>query len=159
MQEIPNWIIKVIKTEKLICRTCKEEFEVENLVSIGIQESSEPPHKDKLCIGMFCSRCKEIVIFELRETTLVNFAFEILDQETDNKIKKISKKVIDSKFSLPKDKKRKRSKRSKITLKEIEEIRKFLKPKDLKHEEFLIALGMSPSEIKKYNYKRTKPEK
>ncbi len=156
MQEIPKWIIKVIEMDKLICRNCKFRFCSDNLMSISIQESSRPPHQDYLCIGLYCNSCKELIIFELKEMTLINFAFEILDQETSDKIKKKSKidasdnlNNLDNKMPI-----RRKKKRSKITSKEIEDIKDFLKTPDLSHEEFLIALGMLPEEIKKYYYRK-----
>jgi hypothetical protein len=130
-------------------------------MSIGIQESSKSPHNDYLCIGMFCKNCKELIIFELKEMSLINFAFEVLDQETSNKINKKSKddkSKIFEEMDMPevkrKVRKRKRNEKSKISVKEINDVKKFLKPKDLPHEEFLIAMGMLPEEIKKYNYKK-----
>lgn len=156
MQEIPKWIIRVIEKEKLECRNCKKGFNVNSLISISIQESSKPPHSDYLCIGLYCKSCEELIIFELKEMTLIDFAFEILDQETANKIKKKSKNEPLSILNPDGNKRSRRrvSKKSKITLKEVTDVRKFLKPKDLPYEEFLIALGMQPSEIKKYNYKK-----
>ena len=159
MQEIPKWIIKVIEMEKLECRNCKKKFEADNLMSISIQESSNPPHKDYLCIGLYCRTCKELIIFELKEMSLIDFAFETLDQETSNKIQKRSMvgepSILDSSDDHKVKRRRKKStgKKSKITLKEVDDVRKFLKPKDLPYAEFLIALGMLPEEIKKYNYK------
>jgi len=161
MKEIPKWIIKVIEREKLNCRHCKKNFNVDNLMSIGIQESSRSPYGDYLCIGMFCTVCKELLIFELKEMTLIDFAFEILDQETSNKIKKNIKKDEQSQSEqseqsdqlIKKKARRKSTDKSNITSKEITEVRNFLKDKNLLHEEFLIALGMSPEEIKTYNYK------
>ena len=159
MQEIPKWIIKVIEMEKLECRNCNKKFDADNLMSISIQESSKPPHKDYLCIGLYCRNCKELIIFELKEMSLIDFAFETLDQETSNKIQKKSKDDEPAVSTSSKEKKairrgKKSAKRSKITLQEVNDVRKFLKPKDLTHEEFLIALGMLPEEIKKYNYKK-----
>ncbi len=160
MKEIPSWIIKVIETENLVCRNCNNEFTVKNLISIGIQDSTKPPHRDTLCIGMFCSKCEDLIIFELKEMTLIDFAFETLDQKTSNKIEKqedeAKKEIIDILDSLEQNKgrKRKRVKKSRITKKEIDEVRAFLKPKDLLHEEFLIAMGMLPEDIVKYNYKK-----
>jgi hypothetical protein len=157
MQEIPNWIIKVIEKEKIECKGCGQQFDVDNLMAISIQESSRAPHKDYLCMGLYCAKCKELMLFELKEMTLVEFAFEILDQETSDKIKKKPKSDIPA-IIKPENKKvkkvRKRRKKGNITQKEVVEARKFLKPKDLLHEEFLIALGMLPSEIEKYNYKK-----
>lgn len=164
MQEIPNWIIKVIEKESLKCRGCKEELNIDNLISISIQESSKPPHKDYLCIGLYCIKCKKLIIFEIKEMSLIDFAFEILDQETSDKIKKKSKddvsafmKSTDTYFDPPpanKTRRKKTNKKSNITLKEIEKARNFLKPKDLLHEDFLLALGFLPEEIEKYNYRK-----
>ncbi len=155
MQEIPNWIIKIIETEDLVCRACKKKFYVDDLMSISVQESSSSPYSDFLCIGMFCGKCKELIIFELKEMTLIDFAFEIIDQETSNKIKK-NKKEITAVNSAGGSKRKKRTevKKSKITLKEVEDIRKFLKTKGLLHEDVLIAMGMLPEDIGKYNYKK-----
>ena len=47
----------------------------------------------------------------------------------------------------------KKSKNSKITLKDIRETVKVLSPKDLKHESFLEMLGMPPEEIMEYREK------
>jgi hypothetical protein len=159
MKEVPRWIIGVIEEEKLACRLCGKEFGEEDLLSLGIQESSKPPHDDALCVGMFCPTCKELIIFEIKQQMgLVEFAFEILDQETTNKVKK---KKMSPRKTLKKGEssKRKRRPTSKITKKEIDEIKEFLKPEDLLHEEMLIAMGMLPSEIKKYSYKKPRPEK
>lgn len=156
MQEIPNWIIKVVEMEKLKCKTCDVRFHGDNLTSISIQESSRFPHSDYLCIGLYCGKCEELMLFELKEMSLIEFAFEILDQETSDKIKKKSKDDVPAIAKIENKKTRKRRKRKKgnITRKEVLEVRKFLEPEDLSHEEFLIALGMLPEEIKKYNYKK-----
>ena len=159
MEEIPAWIIKVVEIEELGCRTCGKRFTVDNLMSIGIQESSKPPHKDTLCIGLFCSKCKELIIFELKEMSLLHFAFDILEQETDNPIRKKNSGKRHFPVSNKKERpKRKKVRRSKITLKELKESVKFLKEVET-HEEFMLAMGMSLEELRKYDYKRTKPEK
>lgn len=155
MQEIPNWIIKVIEVEKLKCRDCNKKFSSDNLMTIGVQESSRSPHKDYLCIGLYCTKCEELMVFELKEMSLIGFAFEILDQETSDKIKKKSRDDVPT-YTRPENKKvaKRKRKKSSITRKEVLEARAFLEPEDLPYEEFLIALGMQPSEIKKYNYKK-----
>ena len=153
MQEIPNWIIKVIEKEKLGCRNCNKRFNVDNLTSISIQESTRPPHKDYLCIGLYCGDCKDLILFEIKEMSLIDFAFEILDQETSDKIRKRSKDDTPALAKSEKKKNRKR-KKSNITSKEVAEAKKFLETEDLTHEEFLIALGMLLEQIKKYNYKK-----
>jgi hypothetical protein len=154
MQEIPNWIIKVVEMEKLRCKTCDARFHGDNLMSISIQESSRSPHKDYLCIGLYCGECKELMLFELKEMSLVEFAFEILDQETSDKIRKKSKDDVPAIAKKEKKTRKRKRKKGNITRKEVAEARKFLESEDLSHEEFLIALGMLPEEIKKYNYKK-----
>ena len=160
MQEIPKWIFKVIEMEDLKCRECKKIFTSDNLMSISIQESSHPPHRDFLCIGLFCKKCKELMIFELKEMSLVEFASDIVDQEISNNIeKKVKNKMPAITGDSNGTSTKKRRKKSKITLKEINEIKKFLKPKNLTQEELLIAMGMSPVEIEQYNFKKEEPDK
>ena len=160
MKEIPKWIIKVIEKEDLVCGKCKIQFTIENLMSIGIHESTRSPHLDTLCIGMMCSECNELIIFEIKEMSLIDFAFEMLDKETSNKVEKKTKKdtvrdiIDDLEKGQIKRRKKKRVKKSNITLEEVKEVRKFLETKDLSHEDFLMALGMLPEEIDKYNYKK-----
>ena len=154
MQEIPSWILKLIELEGLKCRECKSTFTSDHLMSISIQESSQPPHKDFLCIGLYCPDCKELMIFEIKEMSLVTFAFDIIDQETENKIEKKSNKKASASSSIGEKRKKRKKRKSKITKKEIDDIRKFLEPEDLDHEQMLLAMGMSPNEIDKYNYKK-----
>lgn len=158
MQEIPKWIIEVIDEEKLTCRQCKGDFKSNNLMSIGIQESSKSPHNDYLSIGLFCRECKELMIFELKPMTLIDFSFEILEQETSNRIKKKSKEDTPAMVSDRGKKKIKRlmSQKSRITSKEVDDVRKFLKPKDLSYDDILSAMGMLPEDIKRYNSKEEK---
>ena len=157
MEQVPKWIFKLIDVEGLRCRGCNKVFISSDLMSISIQESSQPPHKDFLCIGLYCHDCEELMIFELKEMSLVEFAFDIVDQETTHKIKKKSKKDILNTFNNFSQKKRR--KKSKITLREINEIKEFLKPSDLKHVDLLTAMGMSLSEINKYNFKKGNKKK
>ena len=156
MQHIPSWIIKVVKDEKLTCSRCKKLFKVDDLMSIGIQESSRSPYNDTLCIGMFCPTCKDLTIFELKEMSLIEFAFEVVEQETDNKIGKRSQRTSSSMLrqsSSVSKKKKGLKQKSKITSKEIRDCVKFLR--DHNHEDFLISLGMSMEEIKKYSYRKS----
>ena len=158
MEEVPTWIIKVIEVEQLGCRGCNRRFLVDDLVSIGIQESSKVSHKDILYIGLFCAKCKELIIFELKEMSLLQFAFEILEQETDDRVKKIDKRYPPSRKDGVIRRKRKKVNKSKITLKELKENVKFLQKIET-HEEFMLAMGMSLEELRQYDFKRKKPEK
>ena len=169
MKDVPQWIVRIIEGENLSCNKCKKTFSKKQLMAIGIQESSLAPHDDTLCVGMYCSDCKEMTIFELKEMSLVEFAFEILEKETQPDNKKsgtIRKRSTDNK----KDEEKKsddsntlrrvgagskRNRKSKISQKEVNDTVKFLKSVKT-HEEFLVAMGLSPEEIVKYNYK---PEK
>ena len=78
MKDIPQWVIKIVETDSLYCNKCKKIMKKDNLISIGIQESSIEPYCDKLCIGLHCNECKDMTIFEIKEMSLIEFAFEIL---------------------------------------------------------------------------------
>jgi len=98
--------------------------------------------------------------------TLIEFAFEILDKETE--VKKTGSAVIPDEDTGKKDVlkellsdrhggKKHVNKKSKITKKEVNEVVRFLK--DTKtHEDFLLAMGMSPEQISKCNYKKGEEE-
>lgn len=157
MQQIPSWIMKIIKDEKLTCNRCKGRFKVDNLMSIGIQESSREPHNDTLCIGMFCPGCKDLTIFELKEMALIEFAFEIMEQETDDKIKKRSKKSSPAILKKPSLTPTPVDQKSRITLRDVQETAKFLETHN--HEDCLSAMGFSKKEIEKYSYHKPKTRK
>jgi len=161
MKNIPEWVVKVIKTDSLNCNKCRVLFKMDSLISIGIQESSLEPHEDKLCVGMYCDNCKEMTIFELKEMTLIEFAFEILEKETEPKDRKEKNKIINNPLDIlgenKKVKRRKPIPRSKITKKEIRDSVKFLGSIKT-HEEFLVAMGLSPEQIKQYDYKKSDEE-
>lgn len=161
MKNIPEWIIKVVETDKLHCNKCSKVLGVDDLTSLGIQESAVSPHNDKLCVGLSCPKCKDITIFELKEMSLIEFAFEILDKETEAKKEPESnKEKRDVLRELASDRPQRRKsvqRQSKITKKEVNEVVKFLN--DTKtHEDFLVAMGMSPEQISKYNYKKGEEE-
>jgi len=159
MRDVPEWITRIIKTEDLYCNKCKDLFNLDNLISVGIQQSSMEPHDDKLCVGMFCAACREITIFELKDMSLVEFAFEILEKETEPRDdKKSSNKIMKQSSNIEGGKRRRLvSNKSKITKKDLNEAVRFLK--NIKtHEEFLVAMGMSPEQINQYSYKKFKEE-
>jgi len=159
MKDIPGWVIKVIETNDLNCNKCKKILSVDRLISIGVQESAIAPHTDKLCIGLNCLKCKEMTIFEIKDMSLIEFAFELLDKETETEKPKKKSKSRDvlKELSSEKSSSRRKSKnmKSKITKREVNEVARFLKNANT-HEDFLVAMGMSPEQISKYNYKKGK---
>lgn len=159
MKNIPEWVIKIVESDDLYCNKCRKTLKVKHLISIGVQESNVEPHIDKLCIGLNCPECREMTIFELREMTLIEFAFELLDKETQTfKSKKISrKKDVFKDLTSHKSSKKIANKRSKITKREVTDIVRFLKNAKT-HEDVLVAMGLSPEQISKYNYKQGEEE-
>lgn len=157
MKNIPKWVIKIVETNDLSCNKCKKVMKTDHLISIGVQVSAVEPHCDKLCIGLNCPDCREMTIFELKEMSLIEFAFELLDKETEHKkVEKnsIQKRDILKELAGEKQPRRRSSKqKSKITKKEVNEVVRFLKATKT-HEEFLVAMGLSPEQISKYNYKK-----
>ena len=161
MKDIPEWIIRMIEADNLYCNKCRKTLRVEHIISMGVHESSVEPHDDKLCVGVSCPECKDVTIFELKEMSLVEFAFEILDKGTkpEKPKKKVDKGTDILKELTGKKPARKRrvSKKSKITKKEVSDIARFLKNTKT-HEELLVAMGLSPEQISKYNYKKGEKE-
>ena len=163
MKDIPEWIVRMVEADNLYCNKCKKTLRVEHIISMGIHESSVEPHNDKLCIGVSCPYCNDVTTFELKEMSLLKFAFEILDNgATSDKPKKKSKDketdILKELSGKKPTRKRLVSKRSKITKKEVNEVRRFLNGAKT-HEDVLIAMGMSPEEISKYSYKKGKDKK
>ncbi len=164
MRDIPEWIVRMVEADNLYCNKCRKTLKVEHVISMGIHESSVEPHDDKLCVGVCCPHCKDITIFELKEMSLVEFAFEILDKGTrpekkkgwEQKDKKSEKRDVLKEISGRKPtRKRIVNKKSKITKKEVNEVRRFLNSAKT-HEDVLVAMGMSPEQISKYSYKKGK---
>ena len=94
--------------------------------------------------------------FELNEMTLLDLAFEILEeqskvQDTQNR------KDLDEEMGVADNKKSKKI-RSKITVKEIKKSVSLLNKLET-HDDFLMALGMSLEEIESYKLKRHKKRK
>ena len=149
MRDIPEWIIKMVEADDLYCNKCRKTLKVEHIISTGIHESSVEPYDDKFCVGMSCPECKDVTIFELKEMSLIEFAFEILGKGSNLEKKKKKKKDILKEISgLQHSRKRIVNKKSKITKKEVNEVRRFLNNAKT-NEDFLVAMGMSPEQISK----------
>lgn len=166
MHHVPTWILNLIEREDLLCHQCNILFKLSNLMSIGIQESNQKPHNDMLCIGMFCSKCQELTIFEIKEMNLLEFSFEIVGKKTEDKVRVEKAEEEDDVEENRDDKKRHEihsnkkpiRTRSKITSKEVQDSVKFLNSIKT-HEEFLVAIGLSPEDIKKYSFNRNEDNK
>ena len=173
MKDLPSWIRKILTSDNLTCGRCDKIFNHKELISVGIQKSSRRPHKEILFIGIACDKCGEMTIFELQEMGLLNLAFEIIEEQTEeytNKKKRELDKEINSTRKRPGQQDRQNNQqnnnnqqhqqiiRSKITRKEIKEDIRILN--NIKyHEDFLVALGMSLDDIEKYRFKKRKKRK
>ena len=173
MKDLPSWIRKILNSDNLTCGRCDKIFSRKELISVGIQKSSRKPHKEILFIGIACDICGEMTIFELQEMSLLNLAFEIIEEQTEEFTNK-KKRELDNEMSNNSIRKRpgqpnnrqqsnqqnqqQKMITSKITRKEIKEDVKILN--NIKyHEDFLVALGMSLDDIEKYRFKKRKKRK
>ena len=164
MNNLPQWIKKILKEEKLTCGKCGRVFEPQELLSVGIQKSSKNASKEVLALSIFCKPCDEMTIFEIQEMTLLDLSFDVLSEQSEKQIEN-AKKELDEEMGIvskskPEPKPKPRSSiskkpRSKITLKEIRDTVKFLNEIDT-HDDLLLAMGMSLEEIEKYNIKPKK---
>jgi hypothetical protein len=150
MQNLPQWIKKILTENKLTCGKCGRVFDAKELLSVGIQKSSRPPHKEVLALGIFCDSCNEMTIFELQEMTLLDLSFDVLAEQSGKQVEQITKES-NKEMRIEKKNKiiSKRTKRSKITLREIRETTKFLNEIN-NHDDLLLAMGMTIKEIEKY---------
>lgn len=139
MKDVPQWIEKFLDEGKINCGRCNKKFGASDLVSVGIQEGAENPDDDMLALGVYCEDCHEMTIIELKEMSLMDLAFEII--ESDKRQDKDEKKNIATK------------KKSKITDEEVRQAKLFLSAMKY-NTELLEAMGMSPEEINKYEFKK-----
>jgi len=151
MKDLPNWIKKILDKDNLTCGVCNNLVTAKNLVSVGIQKSNKKPHNEVLCIGTICDSCKEMTVFELNEMTLLDLAFEILEEQSRVQDEKKGNSVGEE-IHNPVERNSKMTK-SKITKTEIKDSAEFLN--SIKnHDEFLLALGMSLEEIESYKIQK-----
>jgi len=159
MEHIPPWILAALKKEKLRCHKCNNLFTYNHLKALGIRDSFKNVNEQSLFIELICSKCKEMTLFELQEMNLLDLSAEIIDGiGTEEDIKEIKEGLASMSDSDDIKKEKifpKKKKRSKITLKEINDHRRFLNGCKT-HEEVMIAMGISPEEIEKYNFKENK---
>ena len=156
MQDLPLWIEEFIRKEKPTCINCDRVLMLKNLISVGIQRNAKVK-KDKLCLGMNCSECGELTLFEIKEMGLLDLAYDVWEEASDNMpeddFEPPSKNKSDNKKSSGKMSSRNKKSKSKITIKETHDIKRFLN--NIKyHEDMLIAMGMTPEEIDKFVYKK-----
>lgn len=151
MKDLPDWIRKVVEEDSLTCGACDKGVTLKELFSVGIKKSVKKPHNEVLAIGLECRHCKEMTFFEFNEMTLLDLAFEILEEESKVSDKK-NRKELDEEMGVSKGRKSNRV-RSKITVKEIKKSVEMLNKLET-HDDFLMALGMSLEEIDSYKLKK-----
>lgn len=81
MNDIPAWIIAFLRKKTIKCGLCHSEFGEDSLISVGIQESVADANKEMLTIGLYCKKCHEITLAEIKEMSLVDLSIEILENE------------------------------------------------------------------------------
>lgn len=145
MKNVPDWVLKLLSSGKISCAKCSKNFDQDDLISVGVQESVENPHEDMLVLGALCKHCHEITMVELKQMSLLDLAFEII--ESDNTESQESSNPKSSSSN-----QHQKNIKSKITEKDVKEAREFLK-KMKYNDELLYAMGMSPEEVSKYNIK------
>ncbi len=152
MKDLPHWVKKILDNDNLTCGVCDKVVSLKDLFSMGIQKSSVKPHRETLFVGIVCKACKEMTLFELKEMTLLDFAFEILEEQSKAQSKN-NRKELDKEMKTSSRSKKVKKTKSKITLKEIKNSVAFLNKIET-HDDFLMALGMSIDQIESYKLKK-----
>jgi hypothetical protein len=167
MKYVPHWVIDALLSKKFKCHNCKKVFTYKNVRGLGIRESHSETDKEHFFLELECVECRKITFFEMQEMNIVDLSEEILaeiDADLDameaaeskdiDMSPKMKKKLKEEFDEMPKKNcKTQKKETSKITLKDIRETVKALKPKELHHECFLEMMGMSPEEISLYREK------
>lgn len=164
MKYVPHWVIDALMSKKFKCHHCKKVFMHKNVRALGIRESISETNKESFFIELSCIECNKVTFFEMQEMNIIEMSEEVIREvdadleelaQTMDELKEIDMFKGDEKINKkPCEKKRKdipeKKETSKITLKDVREAKKVLKPKELEHESFLEMMGMPPEEIFHY---------
>jgi len=162
MRNIPKWIDFIFKQEDFYCPICKSGFNKKGIMAMGIRVSLKNIKKEVLFVIYLCFKCKETIELEFGEITIEDFALNILEEMEDNialEEKENKGPFIDDYEAVvnnsSEEKKKLKKIKSKITSKEIKDVKKVLN--GIKsHEDFLLELGFSEEEIDEYRFKKRK---
>jgi len=188
MINIPEWFRKII-VKALLCPKCKKPVDLKNIVSLGIKMSSRFKDKEVFFVDYFCYKCKCTCYFELDHMSADEFfsryffddddkALDDSVKEFENMLKHRSDDDLDEndKYSEEDDKDKqdiwdalnniiknmqsanKPSAVSKISNEEVFEMKRIL-AESKSWEDILKGIGVSSSEIKKFNYKKGNRDK
>jgi len=138
MKKLPEWLINLAKKNK--CPRCGSDIDINNIMGVGMKESSTKKGKDIMFFEYFCTNCEDVFLFELNFAPTEDILASILGSEGDGDFE--GKPVA----------------KSGITDREVGELKKFLK--GCKYfEDFLLEIGVPKSDIEKYGKKIDRKEK
>lgn len=167
MKYVPHWVIDALMSKKFKCHNCQKVFTHKNVRGLGIRESIDKPDRETFFMELSCADCRKVTFFEMQDMNIIELSEEVIaeiDEDLDEledsaeafneedmfKNKRIIKNEDVNKQpekSPKKEKKKNKKEVSKITLKDVREAKKALKPEDLQHENMLEMMGMTPEEI------------
>jgi len=167
MKYVPFWVIDALMSKKFKCHNCKKVFTHKDVQALGIRNSVDNVNKEFFFMELGCPQCRKATFFEMQEMNILEFAEAIIEEidtdldDIESSLKNLKENdifqdgLIDDNSPSKKQYKNTTEKKdmSKITLKDIREAVKVLKPKELKHENFLEMMGMPPEEIDQYREK------
>ena len=117
MLEFPKWFDNVV--HMLDCPHCHKDLKKEHVMAEGIRKSLASKGETAFFIEYRCPDCDSVTTMELTPMTLSDFVMEMLDKFTaddyDGGDGEVEEKVVE---------KKKKTRKSKITVKEITEAKK-----------------------------------
>jgi len=147
MKQIPTWLEAAL--HHLVCPNCNYRMHPGGVISIGIKKifDSKKQKQTVLFFRHVCSKCRYSAEIDSDEMSLEDFAFEVLDDLSNN----IDKENPPNNFKAGDRKARKKimSKNlssSKITQYEADAYSK-MTDKCKNHEEFMISIGLTHQQI------------
>tara|TARA_Y100000310_G_scaffold276926_1_gene294431 strand:- start:2456 stop:2929 length:474 start_codon:yes stop_codon:yes gene_type:complete len=155
MLNTPKWIIDMLEAETFKCPHCGKPFNPAFIQACGLRMSFRKGEGQVLYVEYHCQRCKkQPSLLELYNLEFDQFARQILEIDEENMI---TRKKDFFKHDKKDKRKKKSSRKSKITQAEIDSVKKLLKESPT-HIDFLTSLGMSPEDIEIKSSKENESE-
>lgn len=165
MRDIPKWISNFVRGNISTCTSCGKVLRESDIAFLGIEVrgSGKAANQRGTVCGFKCHHCHTICMVEISYSASKEYMaksgeecysesiYEALSEEDRG----IDDEVVAEALREAKADHRAKQE-NRITIEEMKEVHDFLE-KIKYHEELLVAMGMSPKEIKKYG--KTKGDK
>jgi DNA-directed RNA polymerase subunit RPC12/RpoP len=96
MNNIPRWIVEMLKASKTSCSDCGTDFDKSGIMAIGIRALHTDESKDGVYVEYECPSCSAGRIMEFQHMTIEQFVMEVIS-EVEEVVTEEAHSMIDSK--------------------------------------------------------------